>query len=114
MTDTTLSNDLARAIADGWRRTTSPELLASTVDEYFERLQSAWAERGFTMGRIVATRLFPSPLVTTELADLTRTWLAANPEPAPLHRLIAEQLSELERALAARERDASELSVTAQ
>ncbi|HTH04948.1 MAG TPA: aminopeptidase N, partial [Ilumatobacteraceae bacterium] len=114
MTDTTLSNDLARALSDGWRRTTTPELLASTVEEYFDRLQSAWSERGFTMGRIIATRLFPSPLVTTELAELTRTWLAANPEPAPLHRLIAEQLSELERALAARERDASELSVTAQ
>ena len=114
MTDATLSNDVARAVADGWRRTTSPELLASTVEEYFERLQSAWAERGFTMGRIIATRLFPSPLVTTELADLTRTWLAANPEPAPLHRLVVEQLAELERAIAARERDASELSVAAQ
>ncbi|GAA1813139.1 aminopeptidase N [Agromyces neolithicus] len=114
MTDTALSNDLARAIADGWRRTTSPELLASTTVEYFDRLQAAWSERGFTMGRIIATRLFPSPLVTPELADLTRAWLAGNTEPAPLHRLIAEQLAELERALAARARDASELSVAAQ
>ena len=35
-TDTSLSNDLARAIAEGWRRTVAPELLASTVTEYFD------------------------------------------------------------------------------
>ena len=66
------------------------------------------------MASLIVSRLFPSPLVSEELATITREWLDANPEPAPLHRLIAEQLSELERALRARERDASELSVTAQ
>ena len=41
---------------------------------------------------------------------MTRAWLDANPEPAPLHRLVSEQLDELERSLAARTRDASALS----
>ena len=113
-TDTSLSNDLARAIAEGWRRTIAPELLAGNVAEYFGMLQSVWSSRSFTMASLVVSRLFPAPLVSEELAALARTWLAVNTEPAPLHRLVSEQLDELERALAAQARDASELSGAAQ
>jgi len=109
-TDTSLSNDLARAIAEGWRRTTQPELLAPTTTEYFAMLQRAWSSRSFTMASLVVSRLYPAPLVDEELAAMTREWLAANPEPAPLHRLVSEQLDELDRALAARARDAVALS----
>ncbi|MRG58625.1 aminopeptidase N [Agromyces sp. CFH 90414] len=108
-TDASLSNDLARAIAEGWRRAAPATLLASTVDEYFALLQEVWAERSFTMGSLIVTRLYPSPLVDEELARRTREWLAANAGPAPLVRLVSEQLSELERALAARALDAREL-----
>ena len=73
-------------------------------------LQDVWAGRSFTMASLIVSRLFPSPLVDDDLATMARTWLAANPEPAPLHRLVSEQLDELERALRARERDASDLS----
>jgi aminopeptidase N len=113
-TDTTLSNDLARGIAEGWRRTIAPELLAPSVPGYFELLQSTWATRSFTMASLVVSRLFPAPLVDEELAAMARAWLDANPTPAPLHRLVSEQLDELERALAARARDASVLSGAAQ
>lgn len=112
--DTSLSNDLARAIAEGWRRTTQPELLASTAPAYFAMLQDVWASRSFTMASLVVSRLFPAPLVDEQLAEMARVWLDANPSPAPLHRLVSEQLDELERALAARARDASELSGAAQ
>jgi aminopeptidase N len=113
-TDTTLSNDLARAIAEGWRRTIQPELLASTCHDYFAILQDVWASRSFTMASLVVSRLFPTPLVDGELAEMARAWLDANPSPAPLHRLVSEQLDELERSLAARARDASELTGAAQ
>ncbi|WP_159604538.1 aminopeptidase N [Agromyces humi] len=113
-TDASLSNDLARAIAEGWRRTTAPELLATTATDYFEMLQRTWSERSFTMASLIVSRLFPSPLVDEELAGMARDWLAVNPAPAPLHRLVSEQLDELERALAARACDASVLSGAAQ
>ncbi|GAA4365730.1 aminopeptidase N [Agromyces bauzanensis] len=113
-TDTGLPNDLARAIAEGWRRTTLPELLASTATDYFAMLQDVWATRSFTMASLVVSRLFPSPLVDEELAAMARSWLDANPGPAPLHRLVSEQLDELERALAARERDADDLTGAAE
>ncbi|MGH3703240.1 MAG: aminopeptidase N [Agromyces sp.] len=113
-TDAALSNDLARAIADGWQRTAQPELLASTATEYFAGLQRVWADRSFTMASLIVKRLYPAPLVSPELAAMTREWLEANQTPAPLHRLVSEQLDELERALAAQARDASELSGAAQ
>jgi aminopeptidase N len=113
-TDTSLSNDVARAIAEGWQRTTQPELLATTAGDYFAMLQDVWATRSYTMASLVVKRLFPAPLVDEELAEMARAWLDANPSPAPLHRLVSEQLDELERALAARARDASELTGTAQ
>ncbi|MFF2369528.1 aminopeptidase N [Agromyces sp. NPDC058110] len=108
--DAAISNDLARAIADGWRRTSSPDLLASSVEPYFAGLRQVWAERSFTMASLVVKRLFPSPLVTDEVADAARTWLSDNATaPAPLLRLVSEQLDELERALRARARDADAL-----
>ncbi|MDR5699876.1 aminopeptidase N [Agromyces aerolatus] len=109
-TDRSLSNDLARAIADGWRRALPATLLAPVVDDYFAMLTSIWAERSFNMAALIVTRLFPTPLVDQGLADRARTWLAANPEPAPLARLVSEQLAELDRALAARACDARALS----
>ncbi|MET4157905.1 aminopeptidase N [Agromyces sp. PvR057] len=108
-TDASISNDLARALADGWRRTSSPALLGSKLEEYFAILQDVWATRSFTMASLIVKRLFPGPLVTDDVADAARAWLAANPTPAPLHRLVSEQLDELERALRARERDAAAL-----
>ncbi|MGR2751565.1 aminopeptidase N [Agromyces arachidis] len=110
-TDATLSNDVARAIADGWQRTVDPGLLAGSVDDYLGMLERVWAERSFTMASLIVRRLFPAPVVDAELARRTRAWLDEHPEPAPLHRLVAEQLSELERALAARERDAASVTV---
>lgn len=106
-TDTALSNDLARAIAEGWQRAKPATLLRTNVRRYFSLLQRAWSERSFTMASIIVRRLYPGALVDPELATLTRAWLDANPDPAPLHRLVSEQLAELERALAARAVDAA-------
>jgi aminopeptidase N len=69
-------------------------------------LERVWSERSFTMASLIVRRLFPASVIDAELARRARVWLDAHTEPAPLHRLVAEQLSELERALAARERDA--------
>ena len=48
---------------------------------------------------------YPATLAATELVEATREWLAANPEPAALRRMIVEELAGVERALAAQQRD---------
>ncbi|THG35041.1 aminopeptidase N [Glaciibacter flavus] len=105
-TDASLSNDLARAIASGWAMAHPVDLLAGSVEPYFAMLQSTWAQRSFSMAALIVKRLFPASLVTPETASAARAWLAGNETPAPLRRLVAEQLAELERALGAQSRDA--------
>ena len=105
-TDETLSNDLARAIVAGWQRTSDPALLATHIEPYFSMLQSVWANRGFTMAKIIVRGLFPAPFVDAALVEATRDWLEANDGPAPLRRLVLEEYSELVRAVRARARDA--------
>ncbi|MGX5694706.1 aminopeptidase N [Agromyces soli] len=112
--DASLSNDAARAIAEGWRRARPVELLATKAAAYFDALQGIWSSRSFNMAAIIVKGLFPAPLVDERLAELAREWLAANPAPAPLSRLVAEQLSELERALAARACDEAALTADVQ
>ncbi|MFK4728436.1 aminopeptidase N [Agromyces mediolanus] len=112
--DASLSNDLARAIAEGWRRARPAELLAPTAAAYFDELQGVWASRSFNMASIIVRGLFPASLVDEQLAELAREWLAANPGPAPLVRIVSEKLAELDRALAARACDAESLTVDAQ
>ncbi|BDZ63152.1 aminopeptidase N [Agromyces mangrovi Wang et al. 2018] len=105
-TDTSLSNDVARAIAAGYRRAHPETLLESRVGDYFAMLRDVWAGRSFTMADLIVTGLFPAPVVTDETAAAAAEWLAANADaPAPLRRLVAEGHAELVRALAARARD---------
>ncbi|MET0976685.1 MAG: aminopeptidase N [Leifsonia sp.] len=113
-TDETLSNDIVRGIATGWGRSRPAELLAPMVEPYFELLQRVWAERSFTMAELIVTRLFPGALVTPAVAEAARAWLAVNDGPPALVRRVSEQLSELERALAAQRRDAMNHSADAQ
>ncbi|QTX04557.1 aminopeptidase N [Agromyces archimandritae] len=107
-TDTSVSNDLARALAEGWRRSRPVELLAGSVEPYFAMLQSVWAGRGFTMASIIVTGLFPAGLVTPELDAAAREWLGSHDGPGSLRRLVLEQADELERALTAQARDAQD------
>ncbi|MEL4318143.1 aminopeptidase N [Leifsonia sp. YIM 134122] len=113
-TDASLSNDMARAIATGWGRSRPASLLEASVEPYFEMLQRVWSERSYTMAELIVVRLFPSALVTPEVAAAANTWLAENDGPPALVRRIRELVSELERALAAQRTDAAARSEDAQ
>ncbi|MWB97360.1 aminopeptidase N [Agromyces seonyuensis] len=110
--DERITNDEARAVAAGWRIARPASLLAPSIAAYFDALQSAWANRGFTIGTIIARSLYPAPYASAELAAASRAWLEANVGPDPLVRLVSEQHSELERALRAQVRDAEALAST--
>ncbi|QAY73849.1 aminopeptidase N [Agromyces protaetiae] len=112
-TDVSLSNDLARAIAEGWRRAAPATLLAPTVPEYFDALETMWGRRSSNMAAIVVKGLFPAPLVAPDVAAIAASWLDSHPAaPAPLRRIVSEQLAELERALVARDLDARALEAS--
>ncbi|MCI2958285.1 aminopeptidase N [Agromyces atrinae] len=105
-TDESLSNDLVRALSAGWRRARPASLLEESTEPYFAMLESVWAARSFTMAELIVDGLFPTPLVSHNVARAAREWLDREGQAPALRRIIAEHLSELERALAARAADA--------
>jgi aminopeptidase N len=104
--DTALSNDYVRAYALGWRRSRPSALLAPQLEPYFAMLQEVWSTRSYNMAAAIIRGLYPAPLADAALVEASRAWLAANDGPPALRRIIVEELSRVERAIAAQERDA--------
>ncbi|SDS61025.1 aminopeptidase N [Microterricola viridarii] len=104
-TDTSLSNDYVRAYALGWRRARPSELLSPQLEPYFAMLQEVWSTRSYNMAAAIIRGLYPAPLANAELVAASRAWLAGNDGPPALRRIVVEELSRVERALAAQERD---------
>ncbi len=102
----TAPNTIVRVTAAGFLRANDSTLLEPFVDQYFAMLQSVWESRSFSIAEKLVLGLYPSPLANQALADATRAWLDANPEPLALRRLLIENLAGVERALAAQVRDA--------
>ncbi|MGN6273547.1 MAG: aminopeptidase N [Protaetiibacter sp.] len=103
--DASISNVVLRNMALGYTHTNDPAVLGRLVPQYFASVRRVWDERSFQLAQYIVHGFYPATLATPELVEATREWLAANPEPAALRRMIIEELAGVERALAAQERD---------
>ncbi|MFC4242854.1 aminopeptidase N [Gryllotalpicola reticulitermitis] len=92
-------NLIVRATGVGFQRAHDKALLTPFIGRYFDSLRAIWDSRSYAIAAGLINGLFPFALANQELADATRTWLEANPEPAALRRLIVENLARVERAL---------------
>ena len=101
-----LPNAQVRSTAAGFRRVLAPSLLEPYVERYFAVIDQLWTDREFAIAEALARGLYPLPLASAALADASRRWLDAHPDPTPLRRIVVEQLSRVERALAAQAADA--------
>ena len=101
------SNEIQRSITMGFQHVADPSVLAAIVGPYFSSLERIWTSRSYQTAESFVIGLYPAPLASSLLADSTRAWLDANPEIPALRRLIAENLSGVERALRAQARDQS-------
>ena len=102
-----LSNIMVDAASLGFVRVADPGLLEPFVDLYFENAVRIWNTNTFKIAEYLIENLYPLPLASQELAAKTRGWID-RPEikeiPA-LRRILVESLSNVERALAAQQRD---------
>ena len=90
----------------GFVRVPDPALLAPYVDRYFSGVEALWSARSFALAEPIALGAYPRPVASEALAAAAHAWLDARPDaPAPLRRLVRENLSRTERALAAQARD---------
>ncbi|HEY0248349.1 MAG TPA: aminopeptidase N [Gryllotalpicola sp.] len=99
-------NLIVRATGAGFQRAHDTSLLAPYVAKYFGSIREIWDTRSYAIAAGLINGLYPFTLANEQLADATRAWLAANPEPAALHRLVLENLSRVERALRVQAADA--------
>ncbi|MGO2659462.1 aminopeptidase N [Mycetocola reblochoni] len=102
----TLPNSQVRSTGLGFLRAHDPEDLAPYVDRYFAEIERLWNERSYKIAEYIVLGFYPLPLLDDALVEATRSWLSAHPEATALRRLVSEHLAVVERALAARERDA--------
>jgi aminopeptidase N len=99
------SNVIVRSIGVGYTHTNDPASLAGLVQPYFDAITTIWKTRSYKIAEYIVFGLYPTPLVSQELVDATRNWLASNNEIPALRRLVTENLAGVERALLAQEKD---------
>src|SRR5690606_30237470 len=98
-----------RSTALGFVHPGSRDVLADFVAPYFDMLLPIWNSRSYQIAAYLIVGLYPKARADVELRDATRAWLSANADaPAALRRLVSENLADVERALAAQERDTEE------
>jgi aminopeptidase N len=102
------SNVIVRSIGAGYTHTNEPATLAGQVQPYFDALTTVWNTRSYKIAEYIVVGLYPTPLVSQELVDATKAWLAANPDIPALRRLVTENLAGVERALLAQKKDTEE------
>jgi aminopeptidase N len=101
-----LTNSQLEEAVRGFLRVNDPALLAPYVDRYFADIEGAWSERSYALAEPLALSAYPRPLADEALAAAAHRWLDARPDaPAPLRRIVVENLSRTERALTAQARD---------
>ena len=102
-----LSNILVDAASLGFVRVQDPQLLEPFVTKYFENAVRIWNTNTFKIAEYLIENLYPLPLASKNLAEITKQWIE-DPEikaiPA-LRRILVESLSNVERALNAQQRD---------
>jgi aminopeptidase N len=101
-----LPNEQVRATCAGLGRVNDPALLTGLAERYVGEIERLWRARPFSIAEALARGLYPAALVTEEVRSVIAGWLAGSAAPPPLRRVVAEELADTERALAARARDA--------
>ncbi|MGM1016449.1 MAG: aminopeptidase N [Actinomycetota bacterium] len=99
-------NTIVRSAALGFVHPAGAEVLGEFIPAYFDMLLPIWESRSYQIAQYLIVGLFPKALASVELRDATRSWLSNNQDAAPaLRRLVHENLSDVERALAAQSFD---------
>ncbi|HEY0259256.1 MAG TPA: aminopeptidase N [Lacisediminihabitans sp.] len=101
-----LPNAIVRNTTMGFLHTNDPSVLEPLVEPYFAAIKDIWENRSYKIAEYVVTGLYPAPLVSPELVEATKAWLADNHDIPALRRLVVENLAGVERALRVQARDA--------
>jgi aminopeptidase N len=100
-----LPNAVQAAIIGGFVQPEQQDLLRAFVDPYFDAVADVWRDRTGEMAQNVVVGLYPALVVDQSVVDRTDAYLAEQPPPPALRRLLLEGRAGVARALKARECD---------
>ena len=101
-----IANETQRQVALAFQVPGQDELLAPYVDRYFEVADSVWETKGVQRSQVILQFLFPRALATQEVLDRVNAWLGSTDANPAAMRYVRGGAADLERALAAQEKDA--------
>ena len=104
--NTEIPNAIVRSLTLGYDVSNDPSVLQDLVDPYFAMLQTMWSSRTYKIAEYIAEGLYPGSVNSPLLVEKTEAWLASNPEPAALHRIVTENLAGVKRSLRVQAKDA--------
>jgi aminopeptidase N len=105
--DDTLPNVTARSMIGGFVQRGQHELLKPFRDRYFDAISGVWERRSSEVAQTVVIGLYPSWDISRAGLDAADEFLADPNVPPALRRLVLEGRAGVERALRAREFDAT-------
>ncbi len=108
VTSDTTPNETQRSIARAFHVAGQEELLAPYVERYLQAAETVWEDKGVQRGTTILENLFPRVLATRSTLDRVQEWLATTTATPAAVRYVREGAADLERALAAQERDAAQ------
>ena len=101
------SNALVSSASLGFTRVIDVELLRPYASRYFDIALQVWHSQTFKIAEYLLVNLYPLPLADESLAKLSREWVEkAEIKAIPaLHRILVENLANLDRALKVQQQD---------
>ena len=106
--ETELPNAIVEAIIGGFYHPAQHALTEPFVQRYFDTIGEVWVQRSGEMARAIAVGLYPDAISDSAVAAAD-AFLADTSLPPALRRLVSEGRDDVQRALRARQRDASAL-----
>lgn len=104
--DESLANHLLAATIAGIGTPEHREMLRPHIDEYFDSIQSVWADRTPEMAQQIVSGLYPDLLIEPATITKTEDYLAHHSDLAPgIRRLLNEAMDGVLRAMRCQERD---------
>ncbi len=100
-------NETQRQIATHFQVAGQDELLEPYVERYLEAAETVWEKLGVFRAGMVLQFLFPRALATRGTLERVQSWLESPTANPAAVRYVKEGASDLERALAAQEKDAA-------
>ena len=106
-TETDAPNLIVRFTGAGFGNVHDAALLEPYVAPYFDSLMEVWETRSYQITEELVDGFYPARLASSQLAAAAREWLVHHPDaPAPLRRMVVENLAGTERAIRAQQADA--------